>query len=211
MMTDDDVNKVAAQVQAALRAAGVVVPAPGGDAAPESGDKARPQVRMPGDNRLVSSFAKEIGEHLAKDGVYLRDGVPVVIDPVRGRIVDLEADCFRSYVEKSVVVVRMQRRRSHRGPATVPPSAPFATVAGVTPDTPRSRDREVPCFSAFRKRREVSSFSLYTRSRDCRDPFGISVPFVHRFQRWLLISRRDTYSASIGLPGRRRKRSVAGW
>jgi len=116
MMTDDDVNKVAAQVQAALRAAGVVPAPTAGEAAGAADPGARPQVRMPGDNRLVSTFAKEIGEYLAKDGVYLRDGVPVVIDPVRGRIVDLEPDCFRSYVEKSVVVVRMRTQRGSDDP-----------------------------------------------------------------------------------------------
>lgn len=130
MMTDDDVNKVAAQVQAALRAAGVAVPAvTDGAGAPTDG--ARPQVRLPGEGRLVSSFAAELGEIMARDGVYLRDGVPVVVDPVRGRIVDLEADCFRSYVERSLVTVKMRQARGDEEARPVPVTMSRDTAKAV--------------------------------------------------------------------------------
>jgi hypothetical protein len=111
MMTDDDVKRVAAEVSAALAAGGMP---PGGSTAPAAGaegDGKRPQVRLPGEGRLISSFAAEVGQIMAKDGVYLRDGTPVVVDPVRGRIVDLDADCFRSYVEQSLVTVKMRQEK----------------------------------------------------------------------------------------------------
>lgn len=123
MMTDDDVKRVAAEVQAALRASGAVPP--GTNNGPAAGDggggpKKRPEVRLPGAGRLVSAFAADVGDIMSKDGVYLRDGVPVVVDPVRGRIVDLDADCFRSYVEKSLVTVKMQQAKGDDEARAVP-------------------------------------------------------------------------------------------
>jgi len=81
----------------------------------------KPRVRLPGDGRPVSEFAAEIGALMAQDGVYLRESQPVVVDPVTRRLVDLDADCFRTYVEKSLVTFRLRPPKEEgESPAEVP-------------------------------------------------------------------------------------------
>jgi hypothetical protein len=79
---------------------------PGGESGAEAAGK--PRVRLPGDWRPMSEFAREIGAAVARDGVFLRESQPVVVDPVTRRLVDLDADCFRTYVEKSLVTFRLR-------------------------------------------------------------------------------------------------------
>jgi hypothetical protein len=131
MMTDDDVKRVAAEVSAAFRDAGALPLGGAATAATGGGESSRPQVRLPGEGRLVSTFAAEVGEIMARDGVYLRDGVPVVIDPMRGRIVDLDADCFRSYVESSLVTVKMRQPRGEDEAHPVPVTMSRDTATAV--------------------------------------------------------------------------------
>ena len=106
------VAKLAAEV-------GQKPPSDGGGAAVEAGGK--PRVRLPGDWRPMSEFAREIGEVMSRDGVFLRESEPVVLDPVTRRLVVLDADCFRTYVERSLVTYRLRPPKEEGGePQEVP-------------------------------------------------------------------------------------------
>ena len=85
--------------------------------APEmSSDQAKPQVfpevELPRTGRVLADFAREMGEILCTNGVYLQDGEPVVLEPKTDRMAPLGADCFRTYAEKSLRTVKKVRVQS---------------------------------------------------------------------------------------------------
>lgn len=118
MLTDDDVEKVVARIQAAMPQ--------GAKSASETGPEApgaapsKPRVRLPGEGRMIDEFAAEVGAILAKDGVYMRDTTAVVLDPVTRRMVELDADCMRSYASKSLITVKMKKVNDEVVPVPVP-------------------------------------------------------------------------------------------
>lgn len=107
MLTEDDVKKVVAQIQSAMKPEGAVPDA--GATAAAGAATGKPKVRLPGEGRLVADFAREVGAVMATNGVYLRDAQPVVIDPVTRRMVELDADLMRTYAEKNLVCVKMKK------------------------------------------------------------------------------------------------------
>lgn len=85
--------------------------------APErSSDQAKPQVfpevELPRTGRVLADFAREMGEILRTNGVYLQDGEPVVLEPKTDRMTLLGADCFRTFAEKSLRTVKLVRVQS---------------------------------------------------------------------------------------------------
>ena len=95
------------------------------------GEQGKPRVLLPAEGRLVSEFAREVGEVMACNGVYLRESQPVVLDPVTRRLVDLDADCLRTYAEKNLVTVRMRKMEKDAPAVPVPMTMARDTARAV--------------------------------------------------------------------------------
>ena len=67
-----------------------------------------PKVQLPADDALLSRFAQEILEIVRMKGIYRRDNVPVLPDPVRGRLEILDAQTFRTWVERHLVCFKQK-------------------------------------------------------------------------------------------------------
>jgi len=63
----------------------------------------RPKVQLPGDNRLLSDFAREVGQHLATVELFRRDRYAVLINHRRDGLELMTPDLFRTWVEHHVV------------------------------------------------------------------------------------------------------------
>jgi hypothetical protein len=101
-------------VNSALRNAGVAVPSapvpPGLTVVdPAKEENGLPMIRLPGDNVLLSDFSAKIGGVLAANGVYRREGVPVLFDMDTNRLEPVEAQAFRSFVEDYAVCFTKKR------------------------------------------------------------------------------------------------------
>ena len=62
-----------------------------------------PKVEMPADNVLVSHFARQILQLVKDKGIYRRDNVPVFPYVERARLEVLEAQAFRTWLERFLV------------------------------------------------------------------------------------------------------------
>jgi len=65
-----------------------------------------PKILLPGKNRVLASFYKEVGAVLCTNGVFLRDRVPVVLNKTRGSIEELSSKALRSYVDNHAWLYR---------------------------------------------------------------------------------------------------------
>jgi len=68
----------------------------------------RPKVQLPGDNRIVSEFAREIGKHLANVDLFRRDTYAVTINYRRDGLEIMTPDLFRTWIEKHVVCFKVR-------------------------------------------------------------------------------------------------------
>jgi hypothetical protein len=91
----------------------------------------KPMIELPRDGRSLSAFAEDVGRVLASNGVYVRDGVPVVIDPVTQRMAELDADCLRTYAEKTLFSARFKRARGEEDGKLVVSSMSREQARGV--------------------------------------------------------------------------------
>lgn len=78
----------------------------------------REEIELPRVNRLLSDFAREVGAVCSRNGVFLLDGVPVVLQPHSDRMEDLSPDSFRTYVEKDVLFWRTIKKKGEDGNTT---------------------------------------------------------------------------------------------
>ena len=85
-----------------------------------SGEKKmlREEIELPSVNRLLSDFSREVGAVCSRNGVFLLDGVPVVLQPHSDRMEDLSPDSFRTYVEKDVLFWRTIKSKGEDGKVT---------------------------------------------------------------------------------------------
>lgn len=95
-------EKIGAEVDAAAAATSGFRVKQDGEGDGKAGDS-RPWIELPGDGRRVSDFAKECGQILSDEEVFVREGYPVTVDVKRGRIDVLTAEDFRSFVENYMV------------------------------------------------------------------------------------------------------------
>jgi hypothetical protein len=111
-----------------------------GDAQPEpevwqwngpTSPSGKPMIELPRDGRSLSAFAEEVGRVLASNGVYVRDGIPVVIDPVTQRMAELDADCLRTYAEKTLLSAKFKRSRGEEEGSLVVSSMNREQAKGV--------------------------------------------------------------------------------
>jgi hypothetical protein len=68
-----------------------------------------PEVELPRKDRVLAEFALDMGKICCEHGVYLQDGVPVVLEPTTNRITPLTADCFRTFAEKFLRTISISR------------------------------------------------------------------------------------------------------
>jgi hypothetical protein len=103
-------NSVADEVSAALE--GVPVgPAEDWKWTGPTAPNGKPMIELPRDGRSLSIFADEVGQVLARNGVFVRDGVPVVVDPLSARLEELDADCLRTYAEKTLLASKFKKEK----------------------------------------------------------------------------------------------------
>ena len=78
----------------------------------------REEIELPRVNRLLSDFSRAVGAVCSRNGVFLLDGVPVVLQPHSDRMEDLSPDSFRTYVEKDVLFWKTIRKKGDDGKTT---------------------------------------------------------------------------------------------
>lgn len=78
----------------------------------------REEIELPRVNRLLSDFAREVGAVASRNGVFLLDGVPVVLEPHSDRMIDLSGDTARTYFEKDCLFWKLVKRKGDDGKAT---------------------------------------------------------------------------------------------
>jgi len=66
-----------------------------------------PHIELPRVGRILSEFAHEVGEVMSRNGVFLQDGLPVVLEPRTDRMSPLTPACFRTYAEKNLRTVKL--------------------------------------------------------------------------------------------------------
>ena len=96
-------SEQADSTNALLRSKEVLPPPPdGGDPEkPDEGERpALPKIRLPGKNRDLASFYHELGGVMCKNGVYMRDDIPMVLNKATNRLEPLTSKIFRSYVDR---------------------------------------------------------------------------------------------------------------
>lgn len=72
--------------------------------------KELPRITLPGEGRQVTAFAKECAQAFCTgDGVFRKDGVPVLIDPERGAILALDEYGFGTELEKVAITIVEKR------------------------------------------------------------------------------------------------------
>lgn len=71
------------------------------------GDK--PGIQLPGDRRLISDFAAEIGDLLRAQNIYLRGGIPVRLNEKTHAFEPVEAEFLRTWAEKFLTCYQVRR------------------------------------------------------------------------------------------------------
>jgi hypothetical protein len=110
LLPDDQQAK---RLNTLLEERGVVAPA-GGPALPEEGSRSLaekgdglPMVRLPGPTRLLSAFAKELGEHCGRDFLFRRGHEVLTANAVDGKLDVVSANALQSLIERRVVCFRL--------------------------------------------------------------------------------------------------------
>ena len=92
----------------------VPVPPESAHAGPSNEEDDRVFIELPRPGRSLSAFAQELGAVMSRNGVFLQDGVPVVVEPHTDRMEDLDPDCFRSYPEKHVMFGKWRKKKKEK-------------------------------------------------------------------------------------------------
>jgi len=77
---------------------------------PEEEEIFLPQIELPRVGRILSEFAREVGQVMSQNGVFLQDGLPVVLEPRTDRMTPLTPACFRTYAEKNLRTIKVVKR-----------------------------------------------------------------------------------------------------
>jgi len=66
----------------------------------------RPKVQLPGDNRLLSDFAQDLGKAIRRGNIFRRGGTVFSVDDRGDRLVQMTPDMLRSWLEQYAVCFR---------------------------------------------------------------------------------------------------------
>jgi hypothetical protein len=68
----------------------------------------RPKIQLPGDNRLLSDFARDLGKAIREANLFQRAGMVFTVDPRGDRLVPMTADALRSWLEQYAVCYKVR-------------------------------------------------------------------------------------------------------
>jgi hypothetical protein len=81
-------------------------PTPSTDALQSAVNDARPKIRLPGDNWLMSSTATELGQALREQDIFLRNGEVCILR--ENQLYPVDAQTFRTWIENHCVMYRQK-------------------------------------------------------------------------------------------------------
>lgn len=67
-----------------------------------------PKIQLPGDNRLLSQFASELGEALSRAGIYSRGGMAFSINKQKDGLSIMKPETLRTWVEQHLVCYKLK-------------------------------------------------------------------------------------------------------
>lgn len=106
-----------------------VLPSPDGDGG--DGEQVPPEwVKLPGEGRPVSAFAREMGAALKDCGLFRRELVPVTIHPETGDFAEVTSERFITLAEE-FLVTHVTHYSQKEGARDVPKSMPVAAARAV--------------------------------------------------------------------------------
>jgi hypothetical protein len=68
----------------------------------------RPKIQLPGDNRLLSDFARDLGKAIRSANIFQRCGMVFTVDERGDRLVPMTADALRSWLEQYAVCYKLR-------------------------------------------------------------------------------------------------------
>jgi hypothetical protein len=68
----------------------------------------RPKIQLPGDNRLLSEFARELGNAIHRSNIFQRGGMVFTVDPHGDRLLLMTAEALRSWLEQYAVCFKVR-------------------------------------------------------------------------------------------------------
>ena len=86
-----------------------ILPRDHSDAIAAALNSQRPKIRLPGDNRELSQFARELGEILARHNLFRRDLTAVTVNAEKKRTDPINAEWLRTWAEDHVVCFKEKR------------------------------------------------------------------------------------------------------
>ena len=104
--TFEDPGDAAERLTLLAKSAPEWTPAPEADAMQEAVNDARPKIRLPGDNWLMSSTATALGKSLREQDVFLRNGEVCILRDSELHPVD--AQTFRTWIETHCIMYRQR-------------------------------------------------------------------------------------------------------
>lgn len=93
---------------ASASAAGTIKPITSHQRSRELINSDLPRIELPGDNRLVSAFALELGSIMSHCGLYRRDNRPVFVDKANCRLDPLTPESLRTWIEQHCICFRVR-------------------------------------------------------------------------------------------------------
>jgi hypothetical protein len=75
-------------------------------------DDKRPKIQLPGDNRLLSDFAAELGKALHNSNLFQRSGMVFTLNATSDRLVRMTPDMLRTWLEQYAVCFKVANGRT---------------------------------------------------------------------------------------------------
>lgn len=124
------VHKLLGAKAESLMPGGHLRPLPdGGDGGGENdAPPAAPWIKLPGDDKQLSQFARELGQVLSDKPIFMRENVPVTVNDRTGSLEPISSDRFRTLVERYAVMYKShwvsvssktQEKVEHKSPTTM--------------------------------------------------------------------------------------------
>lgn len=131
----------------------------------------RPKIRLPGDNRELGQFAREVGEILARQDLFRRDLTAVTINVEKKRTDPIDAEWLRTWAEYHLVCFKDREFGSGSSARSI------QVVKTMNVDTARGTLKSAQFFSQLREIERVNPIRMPITTRDGRlelAPLGYS-------------------------------------